>query len=121
MVIVLSIVFLFVLEYVVLVFGVYQEYGIFSPVECFQLFIQPDILAEIVKEMGTSFIFLILGILISWGQITKTPQTTVMNMQSILQTSQSLTPAAGQPGWNPFDSATPDAPVKDDPNPPIEG
>ena len=122
MTIVLSIVFLFVLEYVVLVFGVYQEYDIFSPAQCFQLFIEPEIFAEIIKGMGTSFLFLILGILISWGQITKTPQTTVMNMQSVLQTSQSLTPAAGQPGWNPFDSANSDvSAVKDDPNPPVEG
>lgn len=90
--ILLSILTLFVMEYVVLVIQVYQQSGMWFLKECLQAFFNREFLLEMLKEMGMSFVFLGLGILYSWRMITDNNQRTTTSIEFTRGTIRPILP-----------------------------
>ena len=68
--IVLSVLFLFLMNYLLLVFNVHSNYGLWLFSDCLRLFLQGDFLKELFVEGWTQLLFLALGLLYSWHMIT---------------------------------------------------
>ena len=85
--IVLSVLYLFIMEFVLLVISVYIETnGLLLIKECFEAFIDPVVFREIFSDMITSFVFLALGILYSWRMISETNTNIHSNAEFTLST-----------------------------------
>lgn len=92
--IILSVLYLFIMEFILLVIGVYNEYGLLLIRECFELFVSPDGFREIISDMPSSFLFLALGIIYSWRMITETNAGINSNAEFTMATLTPLYPAA---------------------------
>lgn len=90
--IILSIFFLFFMEFVLLNMAVYQEYGLLLIRECFDLFMDPEVFTELLGDMATSFLFLVFGIIYSWRMITVTNSGMGTNAEFTMSTVLPLNP-----------------------------
>ena len=68
---VLSVFFLFFMNYLLLVFNVHSTYGLWLFADCLRLFLEGDFLKELLSESWTQILFLALGMLYSWRMITE--------------------------------------------------
>ncbi len=96
--IVLSVVFLFLMEYLVLVLTIHQDYGMWLFADCFKVFFDPEFFGEMIKTMGMSALFLVIGIVYSWSQISQNNKKTSTSVQFTRSTIKPIQDA----GYTPF-------------------
>lgn len=87
--IVVSLVQLFVLEQLIFYFAVVEAYKMYPSIfETVTYYFQYFTFSEIVASMGTEFLFLLLGIWISWRLITQTGYSEVNSLKNTAATIQ---------------------------------
>lgn len=107
-IIAVSLIMVYVMEFVFVVAGVMTEYeiGFGDAMFLTSLVIQQlgwgEFLVELTKSAGISFVFIALGIWIVWQQISRTPMDAVRGLERVRQTMQPMPgraaerPAAGE-------------------------
>ena len=78
--IVLSILFLFLMRYVMFVFVIHKEFGLWLFKDCLKVFFDKEYFGEMIRSMGMSFVFLGLGIIYSWGMISQSNKKTTTSV-----------------------------------------
>lgn len=83
----LSILYLFIMEFLLLVIGVYLDTnGLLLIKECWDAFTDPTLFKEILSGMTSSFIFLALGIFYCWRMISESNVNIHSNVEFTLST-----------------------------------
>ena len=105
--IVVSFVQLFVLEQVIFYFAIVDAYGIYPNIFATAAFyFQIYTFSDIVESMGMEFLFLLLGIWISWRLIIQTGYSEVNTLQNVAATIQPY--SNGSTAQNATITVTPD-------------
>ena len=87
--IVLSILSVYLIEIILLIYAVASELGLstgMSMTIAFQLLGNGDTWAAMTQDAATSFVFIALGIFISWGYISRTAHSSVKEVQAVMST-----------------------------------